>query len=224
MAAESGQISSQPEQEGVIKYTLDFSPEAAQPFSMIPALNAWRTVCRRCGLIGQDPDRYDGYGFGNISSRLNPDRPPFLISGSQTGHLPVLTDADFAVVERCDVGENRVVARGALRPSSESMTHATVYQQDPAAQAVIHAHSPEIWGLADDLAIPQTAAGVPYGSPAMGDEVARLFADQRLAEKKIFVMGGHVDGVVTFGQTIDEAGFVLLQALADALKQRGGNI
>lgn len=210
--------SNRPEQEGVIKYALDFSPAEPHPYQLIPVLNAWRTICRRVGLIGQDPARYDGYGFGNISGRLTPGEPAFLISGSQTGHLAELSNADFAVVEKCWPAANRVTARGPLRPSSESMTHGTVYDHEPAAQAVIHAHSPEIWQTATRLDLPQTATAVPYGSPEMGAEVARLFSETALAEKKIFAMGGHEDGIVAFGPSIDAAGQVLLQALAEALK------
>jgi hypothetical protein len=34
-------------------------------------LNAWRKIMYMTALIGQDPARYGGYGFGNISCRLD---------------------------------------------------------------------------------------------------------------------------------------------------------
>ena len=52
----------------------------------------WRALLYQHKLIGQDPMRYGGYGYGNLSVRLAPyDAPPalraFIISGSQTGEL-----------------------------------------------------------------------------------------------------------------------------------------
>lgn len=206
-----------PEKEGVIKYALDFSPAEPLESALLPALNAWRALCRLTGLIGQDPDRYDGYGFGNISARLEAGKPAFLITGSQTGHISELTAAEYAVVERCFATENRVVAHGPLQPSAESLTHGAVYDSDTAVNAVIHAHSPEIWHHAARLRLPQTA-DVAYGSPEMAAEVARLFSEGEVTGRKLFTMRGHEDGVVAFGGSLDEAGVVLLQALASALK------
>lgn len=207
----------QPEQEGVIKYALEFTLTSPLENQLIHALNAWRHICKLTGLIGQDLDRYEGYGFGNISARVWPNEAPFLISGSQTGHLETLTAAHYALVEQCYPAENRVVARGPLRPSSESMTHGTIYRQAPTVQAVIHAHSPHIWRRAERLSLPQTAATVPYGSPEMSEEVARLFAESSLSERQIFSMKGHEDGIVAFGPSLDAAGQILIQTLASAL-------
>ncbi|MDJ0756418.1 MAG: class II aldolase/adducin family protein [Ardenticatenaceae bacterium] len=209
--------SQQPEQEGVIKYKLEFTPTSPLDITLVHLLTAWRHICKLTGLIGQDPHRYEGYGFGNISARIAPNEAPFLISGSQTGHLETLTAAHYAVVEQCFPAENRVVARGPLRPSSESMTHGTIYQQDPTVQAVIHAHSPDIWRCAERLALPQTAASIPYGSPEMAEEVARLFIKNSLSERQIFSMKGHEDGIVAFGSSLDEAGHILIQTFASAL-------
>ncbi|MBK8432646.1 MAG: hypothetical protein IPL28_15730 [Chloroflexi bacterium] len=42
--------------------------ETAAPY--LPALEKWRAFCVAHGLIGQDPTRYAGYGFGNISQQI----------------------------------------------------------------------------------------------------------------------------------------------------------
>jgi hypothetical protein len=82
------------EQEGVIKFQLHYTPTAVLPLPVdelntaVSALNAWRTLCLRLGVIGQNPTRYEGYGFGNISQRRG-STGNFLISGTQTGHLPL---------------------------------------------------------------------------------------------------------------------------------------
>lgn len=204
-------------QEGVIKFQLEFTPAPPLPATDIAEINAWRAILYKHKLIGQDPARYGGYGYGNLSVRLAPfDAPPtlrrFVISGSQTGDLSELGPEHYTVVTECYPAENRLVAHGPIRPSSESLTHAAVYALDPAIRVVLHAHSPEIWQTAAALGIPITSADVPYGTPAMAAEVARLYATTEMAQRKIFSMGGHEDGIVTFGATAQEAGDVLLAA------------
>ncbi len=200
------------QQEGVIKFQLDFTPAPA--VADVGELNAWRDWLYERELLGQDPLRYEGYGFGNVSRRLTPaEMPPgaspearaFVISGTQTGSLAHLGPEHYAVVLACFPAENRVVAEGPIQPSSESMTHGTIYAVDAAIRFVMHVHSPEIWRHADALGLPTTRADVPYGSPAMADEVRRLFAETDVAAQRIFAMAGHEDGVVSFGVTAREA-------------------
>jgi hypothetical protein len=54
----------------------------------------------------------------------------------------------------------------------------------------------------------------------MAYEVQRLFDETDLANRRIFSMGGHEDGVVSFGQTAEAAGTILLDALAASLENR----
>lgn len=208
-------------QEGVIKFHLDFTPAPPLPADDIAVINAWRAKLYQEKLIGQDPARYGGYGYGNLSMRLAPyEAAPalrrFVISGSQTGHLAELGPEHYAIVTAFYPEENRVIAHGPIRPSSESLTHGAVYAIDPAIRVVLHAHSPEIWQAAGTLSIPITAPSVPYGTPAMAAEVARLFAESDVAQQRIFSMGGHEDGIVAFGETAEAAGDVLLATLAAA--------
>jgi ribulose-5-phosphate 4-epimerase/fuculose-1-phosphate aldolase len=208
-------------QEGIIKFQLEFTPAPPLPIADLAVINAWRNTLYQQKLIGQDPARYGGYGYGNLSVRLAPfDAAPtlrrFIISGSQTGELAELGPEHYAIVTECYPAENRIVAFGPIRPSSESLTHGAVYALDAAIGVVLHAHSPEIWQAATALGIPTTDHDVPYGSPAMAAEVARLFATTDVAERRIFSMGGHEDGIVAFGATAEAAGEVLLAALAAA--------
>lgn len=208
-------------QEGIIKFHLDFTPAPPLPAAEITEINHWRALLYQHKLIGQDPARYGGYGYGNLSMRLAPfDAPPalraFIISGSQTGGLPELGPQHYTLVSECYPVENRIVANGPVRPSSESLTHGAVYALDPAIRVVLHVHSPAIWHTAAQLNIPITGASVPYGTPAMAAEVARLYATSDVAQRRIFSMGGHEDGIVAFGATAQEAGDLLLVILATA--------
>jgi ribulose-5-phosphate 4-epimerase/fuculose-1-phosphate aldolase len=207
------------QEEGVIKFDLQFTLADLAPRELPDDLRRWRDRLWQERLIGQQADRYDGYGYGNVSCRLAPFDAPaeqrsFVISGSQTGHLPHLDVRHYAVVSACDNRHNRVVAHGPVEPSSEALTHAMLYAQGPDIRVVFHVHSAAIWQVASNRGLPVTAADIAYGTPAMAAEVGRLFSETSVRQQQIFAMGGHEDGVVAFGDTAEQAGDTLLSCLA----------
>ena len=209
------------EQEGVIKFELWFLQTAPLPEAVLGELGAWRQVLYEHKLIGQDPARYEGYGFGNISRRVGPFGVPpqarrYLITGSQTGGLPALTGGHYALVRETHPDQNLIAAEGPILPSSESLTHGTLYALDGDLRVVMHVHAPELWRHAHALGLPVTRPDVPYGSPEMSDEVRRLFAETDVRRRRLFSMGGHEDGLVAFGRSAQEAGAVLLDHVARA--------
>jgi ribulose-5-phosphate 4-epimerase/fuculose-1-phosphate aldolase len=211
------------QQEGIIRFQLVFSTGVPLPYDSLRQINAWRKVLYLAQLIGQFPDRYWGFGYGNISQRVSPfDAPPFqrrfVISGTQTGGLADLTEAHYTTVLEFDPDQNLVVAEGPIRPSSESLTHGMVYALGDTVRSVIHVHSPDIWRSARALGLPITDEKVTYGTPEMAREVERLFEATPVGEQCIFAMGGHEDGVVGFGGSVEEAGVVLVRYLARALQ------
>src|SRR5689334_3708064 len=115
--------------EGVIQFRSEHVPGTLEPrryAETAGALGAWREVLARLGLLGQDPLLYQGYGYGNVSSRVAPfggaprGRRRFLITGTQTAARRRVSLEDFCVVERWDIGLNRVASVGPVPPSSES--------------------------------------------------------------------------------------------------------
>jgi L-ribulose-5-phosphate 4-epimerase len=209
-------------EEGVIKFVAEHRSQKLdlrRYGALADELAGWRQVMALCGLVGQDPARYCGAGFGNLSVRVGTPgsglgRRAMLISGTQTGgHARVGLD-DFCVVERYDVRDNHVTSHGMVRPSSESMTHGAIYDLGPHIRAVLHAHAPIIWRHAAALAIPTTRPEVPYGTQDMAREMARLNRETPLAERQILSMAGHEDGIIAFGRSLDEAGRVLMTCLA----------
>ena len=204
--------------EGVIKFDLKFSKGPALSLEKIRELNSWRKILFLNGLIGEDPGRYEGFGFGNVSRRLEPwnappTKRPFIITGSQTQNLTDLEPEHFTTVLEFDPANNLVVAQGPLPPSSEALTHGSVYALDPEIRFVFHVHSPQIWRKAKTLGIPLTDEKALYGTPQLAEEVKRLFKAGVLRDKHILAMGGHQDGVLTFGSTAAEAGYLLLNTL-----------
>lgn len=209
------------EKEGVTKYELHYVAGPAIKYDGLAELNAWRKLLHTLGLIGADPKRYGGVGFGNVSVRVPPfaalpGARHFLVTGTQTGGKPELTASDYALVTEYDPGCNRLMARGPVAPSSEALTHGMLYDLDDALRVVLHVHSPDIWSRARPLGIVATAAQAAYGTPEMTVEVTRLFEEGAVRRSRVFVMGGHEDGVVAFGRTADEAGGALYRQLTRA--------
>jgi len=207
--------------EGVIKFQLEYSLADAPAWDTLADLNAWRKLLYLTGLIGQKPGLYDGYAYGNVSVRLpggaGSVKPVFVICGTQTGGIAELSAEHYTTVLSCNVRENKVVAQGPVRPSSEAMSHSMIYQQDGNTACVLHAHSSVIWNHAEQLGIPVTAANIPYGTPQMAEAVKVLFEQGGLGQQRIFSMAGHQDGIISFGEDPCEAGTVMLQTLARAL-------
>ena len=208
------------EAEGVIKFRLDFRQSGPLDFRKLEALEACRQRFRALGLIGgNEPDRYEGLGFGNISHRLAPGSEAFVVSGTQTGHLESMGAEGYALVTGCDPERNSLAAEGLIKPSSEAMTHAVIYRELPSVQAVIHVHSPEIWNRADELGLPQTARDVPYGTLEMAAEMRRIIASG-MGGWHTISMAGHEDGIITWGATLDEAARELESLQRQAVSDR----
>jgi L-ribulose-5-phosphate 4-epimerase len=193
--------------EGVIKYQCNWIPGDPLTPGLISELNSWRNTLYDLKLIGVTED---GIGYGNISIRYRGNE--FIISGSGTGCFPRLDERHYALVMQADFESNSISSAGPLPPSSESLTHAMIYRCDKNVNAVIHVHQFELWEqlLAN---LPHTQKEVSYGTVEMAHEIQRLFSDENLAENRIFAMGGHYTGVIAFGQTLDEAGNLLLEQL-----------
>lgn len=187
--------------EGYIKFTADWQESAPLPTALLQELNEYRQRVFDLGLIGA----YDnGIGFGNISKR-HPEYPEqFLISGSATGNFATLTGEHYALVTAVDIDANSLDCKGPTIASSESMSHAVIYQELPWVQGVIHIHNLEMWHRLLHQ-VPTTDAGAAYGTPEMAYSIIDLIRTTDLPERKLFVMEGHEEGVFVFGSSLGEA-------------------
>ncbi|MEM9385207.1 MAG: class II aldolase/adducin family protein [Pseudomonadota bacterium] len=197
--------------DGVIKFRSHLEPgPAPEEGSTLRGLNGWRSRLFEYRLIGEYVDA--GVGYGNVSARLANGH--VLMTGTQTGHLPRLTPTHYTEVITYDLQDNRVRARGPVEPSSETLAHMALYAAIPDCGAVFHVHDAQAWRrYRDDW--PTTGTDVAYGTPAMATELARLYRETRFAKDRIAVMGGHEDGIIAWGRTLDEAGEVLLRRLRE---------
>ena len=189
-----------PEQEGVIQFKLSHQSSEAVRYNELTDLISWHERMHALGLISQDPSRYLGYAYGNMSHRLANNE--FLISGTQTGALSILSDEHYAHVESCDINNNKVSSHGPIKPSSECMSHAAIYEADSTAMAVIHVHSPVIWQQHKALQLACTPADVEYGTPEMATAIQNCIKQSH----DCIAMLGHEDGIICFADNINSAG------------------
>lgn len=193
--------------EGYLKFDCHLTKEdAAIPDALFVPLNYWRNELWGNELIGCYPD---GIGYGNISVRL-PGSDQFYISGTATGGIPELSRLHYALVEKCDPASNSLWCKGLIKASAESMSHSAIYLASPEVGAVVHVHNRRLWEKFRNV-LPTTDQKIEYGTPEMSEAISRIMVLPETLNQKIFVMGGHEEGLVSFGKTVEEAALIMLE-------------
>ena len=192
------------DEKGYIKYHCNWIKSAPIENKLIEELNHWRAKFLKLKFIGAYSN---GIGYGNISIRLQGN--VFLITGSATGHLEHLTVEHYTRVTTYNFEQNSLTCEGTIQASSESLTHAAIYESCNQANAVIHIHGKSLWDKLKN-AIPTSSPDVEYGTPQMAFEIQRLFKETDLMTKQILVMAGHEEGIISFGKNLEEAGNVII--------------
>jgi L-ribulose-5-phosphate 4-epimerase len=191
--------------EGYIKFRCIWNEAKPISKNQLIEINKWRDTLYNLGLIGA---YNNGIGFGNISIRS--DDQTFIITGSATGGLKTLNENHYTLVNEYDLIQNSLICSGPIKASSESLSHAVIYECSRETNAVIHIHNLEMWEN-NIHKVPTTREDISYGTVEMANEIKRLFINTNVNIEKIIVMAGHKEGIVTFGKTLDEAGEILLK-------------
>jgi ribulose-5-phosphate 4-epimerase/fuculose-1-phosphate aldolase len=190
--------------EGVIKFKLTLKRAPAPEQNLVIALEKWRALFYKLGLVGEYPN--EKIGYGNLSSRLQ--RKTFIITGSQTGHLAHLQAHHYTRVIDCDLKKGSVTAEGLIPPSSESLTHFGIYEANPAIQYVFHVHHQKLWNYLQSINCDSISEDVAYGTQEMAHAASSLLGSR---SNGIFVMKGHEDGIISYGTTAEDAGRNILE-------------
>ncbi len=193
--------------DGIIKYNFDFRKSAPLEKSLYQDIEEVRERLYALKLIGVK----DNIGYGNISQRVN--KNSFVITGTQTGDLSSLTNKHYSLIEEFNDEKFYLKSSGAAKPSSEALTHGTIYNLSPKIKAVIHIHSKVLWDFMLEKSYKKTKA-VPYGSLEMINEVKNIYKDQNPLDNPKFVMSGHEEGIISFGKTLKEAEIAILEVIA----------
>ena len=181
-------------------------------FGGLAELNAYRRKLLDLHLIGVDSN---GIAFGNLSVRDGATKN-FYITGSATGGIHELTLANCAKVVAYDFERNQVRYEGSAMPSSESLTHAAIYESDATAGAIVHCHCSRLWAAVLNE-LPTTSKAAEYGTPGMAHDIMQLFTRTNAQTRKIVVMAGHEGGILTFGKDLEDAFAVLIRERQQAL-------
>ena len=155
----------------IVKFKVMFVSDDVPADGRIGRLRDW---CVRFNETGLTP-QLDGAGrsLGNLSFRLEPNRPALVITGSTLSSKESLAASDFVTVETCDVENRTVYAAGTRDPSSESLMHFEIYRRRSDVGAIFHGHDKEITAHGTLLGLPHTRKEEPPGTTAlMGRSVA----------------------------------------------------
>lgn len=190
--------------ESIIKFKLTLKRAPAPDMNQVIALEKWRALFFKLGLVGEYPN--EKIGYGNLSSRLS--KKSFIITGSQTGHLAHLQAHHYTKVIDCDLKKGSVTAEGLIPPSSEALTHFGIYEANPIIQYVFHVHHQKLWESLKAGGCDSINDDISYGTQEMAEAANTLLWNK---SNGIFVMKGHEDGIISYGSTAEEAGKIILE-------------
>ncbi len=199
--------------EGYIKFNCERTDEnIIIPKKIFEILSKWREKMFELGFIGVYSN---GIGYGNISVRA--DVNSFYISGTATGSLPVLEEKHYALVNSWSFTKNSLSCSGMKNASAESLSHAAIYESLPDVGAVIHIHHKGMWDKYLNTLL-TTSPDILYGTPEMATEIQRIVKNVNPELDNILIMGGHEEGIITWGKTLVDAGDLILKYFQSFVK------
>lgn len=183
--------------DGYIKFECHLKKTKPVKKESIKELNRYRNKLYKEKLIGAYPNKI---GYGNISQKENDH---FIITGSTTGNIKKLNNTHYSKVTKYNILQNKLFCTGSIKASSESMTHAAVYECDPTIKAVIHIHNLKMWEKYKNK-LPTTPEYATYGTPEIAKEIQILYSKRNFKKTQIGVLGGHKEGLIAFGKNLKE--------------------
>ena len=178
--------------DGIIKFQYDWKEEALKNSKTIEELIYYRDLAHEKKYIGVHED---GIGYGNISKRAEGG---FLVSGSATGSITPSNSSHYSLVHKWSIENNKIWCKGPIAASSESLTHAVIYQELPQINAILHIHHLQLWKRYYH-ALPSTCSHIPYGTTDMASAVKFLIRNQQ-EDEGLFLMKGHEEGLVAYAK------------------------
>lgn len=178
--------------EGVIRFKYNMTEEtSAQTIKHYEDIEFYRRLLYPTKVIGYDPELEVGYG--NMSKRAN--NLEFVITASQTGHIPELLTKHYVHIKSCHPAKMQIDAIGFMAPSSEALTHYSIYEARPDINHVFHCHHEQIWQYMIDNDYPAIEENIEYGTLEMAEAVKDLVSKDH---QGLFVMKGHHSGFVSY--------------------------
>ncbi len=206
-------------EEGVIKFNMEHKLEdlstlleASSYLEKFENLNLVRAKLHAIDMVGL---LENGISFGNVSVRLPYlESNNFLITACGTGEKEVLSLKDYALVQSYAIEKNQIISCGLKKASSESLSHAAIYEANQEVNAVIHVHNAPLFQKLCQDKESCISEKIEYGSPELAYALQEL---ARKSEQGIVATKGHLDGVFLWAITIGEA-FILLENYTKDMK------
>ncbi len=195
----------------IVKFQVEFVSREVPDDDRLGQLRDWCVRFNRSGLTPQLEGA--GRSLGNLSFRLRPNEPAFVITGSTLSSKQELAPGDFVAVLQSDPERKTVCAAGSRDPSSESMMHFEIYKRRGDVGAIFHGHDREITAHASLLDLPQTEKEEASGTPELLAQVMKILHDENF-----LVMKNH--GFLSLGRTMDEAGDLALRIKEELSRRR----
>lgn len=183
--------------EGIIKFKANKINSDIIKNKEFMLINPYRKICFDKKYIGIGND---GIGYGNISIRSG-NNNEFIISASATGGISEMSAEDYSRVTSFSIDKNSLECEGKKLASSESLSHAAIYSSNSDIKAVIHIHNIELW-LEHKDKLQTTASNAEYGTVAMANAISSIVIDNK--EHGIIIMGGHKEGILAYGNTLND--------------------
>jgi hypothetical protein len=199
--------------DGVIKYDrTKISSSGPLELSEYQELEYWRKKLYQLNLIGEYSE--NNIGFGNLSAQkiyshfFKTTKPQFVITGTQTGKYADLDASQYTRVLDYNIEQLLIKVMGPIEASSEALTHAAVYNTSPRIKYVFHIHSEKIWNALIENKADFTSKDIAYGTAEMAKATAECIGAKTSG---FFCMHGHADGVVIYGEKIEEVASMTLE-------------
>ncbi len=189
-------------EEGYLKFHCKLEKSGAViPKDLFGEINKWRNHMYSHNLIGAYEN---GIGFGNISVRV-PGTNNFYISGSATGNFKETGPEHYVLVSDYSYEHNSLSCQGIIPASSESLSHAAIYEADEQIMAVIHIHHMAMWENGLDK-FPTSNPKCSFGTPEIALNIIGLLKEEAVRKNGIIIMGGHTEGILFFGKNLEDTG------------------
>jgi len=183
--------------ENYIKFTHDWQEKAFDlDEELFGQFVKGREKLMAAGLMGGA----EGIGFGNMSVRSK-DQRTFVITGTGAGLQPEFLPRHMALVTDYAFDRNFVRSIGLTPASSESLSHAAIYQALPDVQAVVHVHHKKFWTQQLNK-LPTTSTLAEFGTVELARALYNLSMSQDVRAGQMIVMGGHPEGIIAFGSDL----------------------
>ncbi len=176
--------------DGYIKFKCNFEKIDCIKFEDISNIIEIRNRLYKHKLIGCYPNNI---AFGNISKRMT--SKSFIITGTNTSCKAKISERDFSYVVNWNIKQNTITCKGLIQASSESLSHAAIYEILPDAYCVIHIHNNKLWEKYLNI-LPTSIQTAQYGTPEIALSIQQLIRKQPL--NNTIVMGGHPDGIISW--------------------------